>query len=110
MLQNQVISPPKVTIGHEYIEQIRDQKKIVEARLYKGLFRNLQPGHRIEFVASNNPHNFVFCKVRYTKRYHNFREMLQALEKAVSIYNGIPEHSRQVTIYGDLAIGIEVIR
>lgn len=42
MFQNRVIPSPRMALGHLYIEQIRDQKKIVEARLYKGLFRNLQ--------------------------------------------------------------------
>lgn len=42
--------------------------------------------------------------------FQNCLPTARSLEKAVSICNGILEYSRQVTIYGAFAIGIEIIR
>lgn len=121
MFALKAIPPPKVTIGQEYIKQIKDGRKTVEVRICQAFFRNLPPGNRIEFVASDNPQYSVCCKIRYTKRYNNLRELLQregfknclpnacSLEEAVSIYQGIPEYFHRVSSCGVLAITIDVI-
>lgn len=61
------------------------------------------------------------CKVVSTKRYNNFKEMLQvegfqnclpnapSLQKAVDVYNSMFGYREQVTVYGALAIRIQVI-
>ena len=110
-----------ITIRQEYLEQIREQRKTVEGRIFKGIFTNLQQGNRIKFVATNNSHNYVYCKVISTKRYTNFREMLHgegfqnclpnasSLRKAIDVYNNIPRYRHQVAVYGAIAIRIEVI-
>lgn len=121
MFESRAIAPPKVTIGQEYIQQIKDRRKTVEVRICQAFFRNLPPGNRIEFVGSDSPQHSVCCKIRYTKRYNNLRELLQregfknclpnarSLDEAVSIYQGIPEYPHHVSNYGALAIAIDVI-
>lgn len=121
MPRNRLSLYKTITIRQEYLEQIREHRKTVEGRIFKGIFANLQQGNRIRFVATNNSHNYVCCKVISTKRYNNFREMLQAegvqnclpnassLQKAIDVYNSIPGYRNQVAVYGALAIRIQVI-
>lgn len=121
MFENKINLCTTATIPQEYLEQIKDQKKTVEGRIYEGIFRNLREGSKIKFIATNSSNKSVLCKILSTKRYNNFREMLQvegfrncfptacSLERAVNIYNGIPKYSHQVPIYGAVAIRIQVI-
>lgn len=63
----------------------------------------------------------MHCKVISTKRYNNFKEMLQvegfqnclpnalSLQKAADVYNRMFGYREQVSIYGALAIRIQVI-
>lgn len=76
MLETKAISAPKATIGQECIRQIKDRQKTVEVRICQTFFRNIPPRNRIEFVGSDNPQHSIRCKIRYTKRYNNFRELL----------------------------------
>lgn len=110
-----------ITIRQDYLKSIREGRKIVEGQIYKGIFTNLRQGNQIIFIANNDPYNFVRCKVISTKRYNNFKEMLQAegfqnclphapsLQKASDIFNSMFGYREQVAIYGAIAIRIEVI-
>lgn len=110
----------KIALRKEYIEQIRNHRKTVEGRIFRGIFTDIQQGCRIKFFERGNSHNFVHCIVSSTKRYDNFKVMLQeegvqnclptvtSLQKASIVYN-IPKYKRQIAFYGALAIRLQAV-
>lgn len=118
--QNRSSQPQRITLGREYIAQIKSGEKTIEGRVNTTMFQNLRVGDNVVFYENRNPDNEVKCSIIAKRKYTSFREMLtqegvakclpkvKTLEEAVGIYDKIPGYNEKVKQFGALAIEIEL--
>lgn len=104
------------TLRKVYIEAIREGKKNIEGRVYKGMFKNLSVGQSIRFFYFSNPKDDVTCQIEKITRYPSFQDMLNeedfkkcvpeafSQQEAVSLYESIPGYVEKARLHGVVAI------
>ena len=112
--------PLGITLKKMYIEQIRRGVKTVEGRINSGMFKNIKEGRLVRFFYMSNQADDVVCRVTKIAAYKSFKEMLEkegfkscvneaaSLERAVQIYDGIPNYKEKAATYGVLGLHLKL--
>ncbi len=112
--------PLGITLKKVYIEQIRRGVKTVEGRINSGMFKNIKEGRLVRFFYLSNQADDVVCRVTKIAAYKSFKEMLEkegfkkcvneaaSLERAVQIYDGIPNYKEKAAIHGVLGFHLQL--
>lgn len=113
--------PRGITCIKKYIHLIREGKKTVEGRVNSPFYKDIRKGSLIRLFYVGNPNDDVVCFVKNVNKYDTFEEMLKSegisnclpnetdLQKAISVYKGIPGYAEKGDKYGVLAFQVEVV-